>query len=352
MVNVQVDLGERSYGVHIAPTLDELLPQLRSWRRAVLVTDAHVAPLWGDRVAAGLRAGGLTVGEIVLPAGESAKTVATWARCVDGLLRAGADRHTVVVGLGGGVLGDTAGFAAATTLRGLPWVMLPTTLLAMVDASVGGKTAVNHALGKNLIGAFHQPSAVLVALETLGTLPPHELLSGVGEVLKAALLADPELLELLERRGHALLGLEPEVLSSVVARCVRIKADVVARDEREAGRRAILNAGHTVGHAIERVGGLAHGVAVARGLVAEARWGEARGLVEAGLADRIEALVEHLGVPRVPEGLDRDALWRAVTVDKKRRGDTLRVPLVVCPGAVSIVDVLLSDAHDLLEVLP
>ncbi|MBX2799111.1 MAG: 3-dehydroquinate synthase [Myxococcales bacterium] len=306
---------------------------------AVLVTDDTVGPLWAGAVRTAL--GDVPLTEVSLPAGEVHKTSATWLRLVDELLAHGVRRTTPVIALGGGVVGDVAGFAAACTLRGLPFVTLPTTLLAMVDASVGGKTAVNHPTGKNLLGAFHQPSLVWAALDTLGTLADVEVRSGLGEVVKTAAIGDASLLEDLGRSGRGLSGLDDPM--EVVARCVAVKARVVAEDAREAGVRMLLNAGHTVGHALETAlghGVLPHGCAVAVGLVAEARYALARGVCEDGaFPEMLRDVLDRVGALTSFDEVDESRLLRALQADKKGAASSISVPLPVRAGVYTVVPV-------------
>lgn len=311
--------------------------------RAVLVTDTEVGPRWAAAVRDGCP--GIDLQEISLPVGEQHKTIATWAGLMDDLLGAGMRRGMPVLALGGGVVGDIAGFAAATVLRGVPVVQLPTSLLAMVDSSIGGKTGVNHPRGKNLVGAFHQPVLVWAALPTLGTLPGPERVAGYGEVLKTALVGDASLFERLERG--------PVPIEEVVARCVEVKARVVARDVHESGLRMILNAGHTVGHAIETAlghGRIAHGGAVAVGLVLEASYAVRAGICEdAGLPDRIGAVARRVGLPTTLPEVDPARLLQAVTVDKKGSTDRLAVPLPVRAGVYKRVSLSWTEAANLLD---
>ena len=351
---VVVPLGGRSYPVVVETGayagLGPRLVERVGRRRAILVTEERVEPLWGPAVRAAL-AGHLEVETVVLPAGEAHKTVETWSGCVDARLERGVDRKTPILALGGGVLGDVAGFAAAATLRGLPFVQLPTTLLAMVDSSVGGKTGVNHRWGKNLIGAFHQPRLVYAALATLDTLPPEERIAGLGEVVKMALLGDAALLTRLEAEAERLRAGDPEVLAPVIARCVTLKAEVVGRDEREAGWRAVLNAGHTVGHAYEAACGfgvLRHGEAVALGLLAETRWAVAAGhCVDVDLPERLARLLTRLGLPTRPPRASRERLLAAIRMDKKAHGDMLALPIPVRAGHIALLDVPVAEVGEL-----
>ncbi|HAU38059.1 MAG TPA: 3-dehydroquinate synthase, partial [Phycisphaerales bacterium] len=264
----------------------------------------------------------------------------------DRALEARMDRHGVIVALGGGVVGDLAGFVAATYLRGVRLLQVPTSLLAMVDSSVGGKTAVNLPRGKNLAGVFHQPEAVAVDLDTLLTLPAREYVSGLAEVVKYAVIRDRGFLEELERGTVALVARDAGVLQAVVARCCRIKAAVVGKDERESGLRAILNYGHTLGHAIETVGGygaLLHGEAVALGMTAANHIAVSRGMLDAAAAGRVRAALERLGLPTRHDALDADEIWRIMQHDKKNVGGKVRMILARALGRVDIFDDIAPD---------
>lgn len=326
---VRVDLGERSYDCTVGDgVLGRVGPVVAGMgaTRAFLVTNATVAPLYAKAVRDSIAAADARLGAdlvtVELPDGERFKTMASVEKIYDAALDAGVDRKAVVVALGGGVVGDLAAFAASTLLRGVRFVMLPTTLLSQVDSSVGGKTGMDRPQGKNLVGTFWQPSAVLIDPATLGTLPDRELRAGLAEVVKTAAILDADLFARLERDAGALLGRDRAVLAQVVARCVRLKADVVEKDERETtGLRRILNFGHTVAHAVEQVTGYdryLHGEAVAVGMGVAARISERLGACPAADARRLEALLSRLGLAHeVPPGLDRDALARAVALDKK-----------------------------------
>ena len=310
-----------SYPVLIgAGLLDELPALARRFlggARLAAISDATVAALHGARIAPPAEL-------LTFPAGEAHKTRETWARLSDELLAAGFGRDSGIVALGGGVTGDVAGFVAATYMRGLPVLQAPTTLLAMVDAAVGGKTGVDTPLGKNLIGAFHHPVAVVADPRVLATLPDRELRAGLAEAVKHGLVADAEHLDWLESRAPAILARDEAALAALVRRSVEIKAEVVGSDERETGRRAVLNAGHTVAHALEHASGwaLLHGEAVALGLVAEAALAERLGVAERGLTERVERALAALELPiRLPAGIDPapDRLLEAMTRDKKNR---------------------------------
>lgn len=356
-VTVTVALGDRSYPVvldssgltGLAAALSAATPR----RRVVLVTEDVVGPLWADAVVAALS--GFVVDRVVLPSGEANKGVETWYRCVDAILRLGVDRKTPILALGGGVLGDLVGFAAATVLRGVPFVQLPTTLLAMVDSSVGGKTGMNHDVGKNLIGAFYQPVLVYAALPTLDTLPVAERRAGLGEVVKTALL-DPtpgaDLLGDVERSADALREGDPDATARIVGACVAIKAAIVAADEREAGQRAWLNAGHTVGHGLETAAGygvLRHGDAVGLGLVLETEWAVRAGLcADAALPERLRGLLLRLGLPSEVPSLDRRVVVDAMRADKKTDGASIKIPVPARVGQMTLVDVPVAHLDALL----
>ncbi len=316
---MRVPLRERSYDVTFAPDYQGLAAAIAALdpTRVVVLADEH-APLPD-----------LDANVLVLPSGEASKSWDHAGRVLDRILRVPLDRRSVLVGVGGGVVGDLTGFCAAVALRGIPWVMVPTTLLAMVDSAVGGKTAVNHPAGKNLIGAFHQPSAVWAAAHTLETLPAAELRSGMGEVIKTALLAGEALVSDLAR--HTPFDL--------AQRCAAFKANIVAEDERDTGRRAHLNLGHTLGHAYEQVTGFAlrHGEAVGLGLVAEARAAVSLGIAPPELPGRIAGLLTAAGLPVEPPVLPEEALRAALALDKKASGDILVLPLLRAVGEVTLV---------------
>jgi 3-dehydroquinate synthase len=272
-----------------------------------------------------------------LPAGEACKNLAEIERTAEWLAAHGYDRRGAIVGIGGGATTDHAGFAAAVYLRGIPFATVPTTLLAMVDASVGGKTGVDLAAGKNLVGAFHQPRAVIADLGFLDSLPVREQAAGLAEVVKCGFIADPPILQICEKSGP---DLAPAVLLDLIARAVRVKAEVVAEDETESGRRAILNFGHTVGHALEAASGygLLHGEAVALGMIAALELGAALGVNPRALAQRAVALLARLALPvDLARRLSAD-VWTRITVDKKRRGSTIRFVLCPEPGRTVLRD--------------
>ncbi|MFK7929313.1 MAG: 3-dehydroquinate synthase [Myxococcota bacterium] len=314
----------------------------RRCERVVVVTDSNVAPLWLAPAVAELTGAGLVVlGAVTLPAGEARKTLSTWSACVDELLALGIDRSTVVVALGGGVVGDIAGFAAASVLRGVRVVQVPTTLLAMVDSSVGGKTGINHLTGKNLVGAFHQPTAVVAPLCTLRTLDPRAARSGLGEVVKTAVLGGADLFEHIEAHAEALAEMQPDVVAEVVAGCVAVKARIVEADEREGGQRRLLNLGHSLGHALETAlghGVLHHGEAVMVGLIAEARFAVSEGLCDPALPDRLQRVAARLQLPMAAPAVDMGQVLDALKVDKKRIGARLKLPVPIGIGGATVVD--------------
>jgi 3-dehydroquinate synthase len=357
-MTVSVSLGPRSYPIHIRSGLLQNLPDLPTAAlpgEIALVSNKSVVPLYADALSQQLEALGQSVIPLQIGDGEGFKSLEMASRVYDELAEAKFSRRGAVWAVGGGVTGDLAGYVAATWMRGVSFVQVPTTLLAMVDSSVGGKTGVNHPRAKNLIGAFWQPAAVLCDPDCLQTLPPRELRSGLAEVIKYGVIADAELFEFLERNLDAALALDGEVLSHIIARSCRIKADVVGEDERESdtiGRRAILNYGHTAGHAFEAVmqyGQLLHGEAIAIGMTIEARLAIALGSIEkdAGneLLERQTRLFERAGLPtEAPEGADFESLWGAMALDKKNRGNSVNFILPTRIGDVARVENVNSDA--------
>lgn len=312
--------------------------------KAFVITDANVAEFHLAPVMESLAKAGLQAQVVALAPGESAKTLAQAGALYDAMLRFGIDRGSVVVGVGGGVVTDLAGFVAATYMRGIPWVGVSTSLLGQVDASVGGKTGVDHPECKNLVGAFHQPSAVLADVTALATLPEEELRTGLAEVVKHAMIRDAALFDVLESHTDAILMVDPVMLEEVVARNIRIKAEVVMADERESGLRRILNYGHTIGHAIESVSlgagaAMTHGRAVALGMVAEAHLAERRGVVDSKTAARQCRLLQRFGLPVTLEDLpDPDRLLDILRHDKKAEAGRLRFVLPTAVGTVTEAD--------------
>lgn len=348
---VQVRLGERSYAIRIGSGdligLPGFVRTCCRTTRAFLITDANVAG-HAQRIAEVLARDGFTVRSFCLKPGEAEKNLANAERLYDFLAEHEADRQSLVVAVGGGVVGDLAGFVAATFARGLPLFMAPTTLLAMVDSSVGGKTGVNHPRAKNLIGAFHQPCGVWIDTDFLTTLPDREYRSGLAEVVKYGVILDPELFGYLEQQVGAVLDRDPAVLRHVIARCCRLKADVVEQDERETtGLRAILNYGHTFAHAFETVGGYGawlHGEAVSAGMVCAARLACALGLTAEDLGTRQERLLERFGLPIRPRRWPVDDLLRVMRSDKKTVAGRLRLILPRRLGCVELVEGVPEEA--------
>ena len=346
MTTVRVPLGERSYDIQIQPgslarlgaAVSAVVPKAR---RALVISDSNVAPHYLATAEASLAAAGITAAGAVVPAGESAKSLTEAARLYEACLDAGLERSGVVVALGGGVVGDLAGFVAATYLRGVAFVQVPTSLLAMVDASVGGKVAVDLPRGKNLVGAFHQPRLVLIDPSVLATLPPRQVSAGLAEVVKHGVIRDGAFLTWLEDHAPTVLAREADTMEHLIASNCRIKAAVVTADEREeTGLRAILNFGHTTGHAIEAVqgyGGWLHGEAVAAGMCVATRVAAGSGVLQdEALADRLAGLLARFGLPvSLPAGVDPAALMAAMQYDKKAEGGRVQWVLPVRPGEVA-----------------
>src|SRR5512139_1412517 len=342
---VRVALGERSYDILIGVKLEALgaeMAKLRTGRKAAVVTNPTVNALYGRRVLASLKEAGFAAMPVEVPDGEQYKTL-DWANAIfTALLINTFDRRTPLVALGGGVIGDLTGFAAACYMRGAPFMQVPTTLLAMVDSSVGGKTGVNHALGKNMIGAFHQPRLVLMDLSVLKTLPAEEFLAGLAEVIKYGVIWDRELFDFLDRNREKVLAQEEGPLGHIIRRSCEIKADVVSKDEREGGLRAILNFGHTIGHAVETAANytMRHGEAVAIGMVYAAKLAHRIGQCDARVPERVEKLVRDYGLPAGLSAMkERPAEARimdAIQVDKKAEGGKVRFVLPKKIGEVAV----------------
>lgn len=336
IVAVPVELGERSYQILIRDELigqaGPLIGSALSSRRAIVVSDSNVAPLHLGRLRGSLEHAGFAVGEAIVPAGENSKSYDEFGRLLDTILGQRPDRGTILIALGGGVVGDLTGFAAATLLRGLDFVQIPTTLLAQVDSSVGGKTAINSRFGKNLIGAFHQPRLVLADIDTLGTLPAREMRAGYAEVVKYGLINEPDFFARLEQDGTALLAGDKALQAWAVAVSCRAKARIVAEDERESGARALLNLGHTFGHALEAETGygneLLHGEAIAIGMCLAFDLSVALGLCPATDRDRVYAHLRAADLPTSPRSIGQRQ-WDAARLidhmmhDKKTRDGKL-----------------------------
>lgn len=349
MPTVSVDLPHHRYDVHIEPgclaQLGERVRAVAPHDRCALIADSEVAALHGDAAFGSLEAAGYEPLLHAIPSGERYKTLDTVRAIYEVMLNAHLERKSPIVAFGGGVTGDTAGFVAATYLRGVPFVQCPTTLLAMVDASVGGKVGVNVPQGKNLIGAFYQPRVVIIDPQVLTTLPVRERRCGLAECIKHGLIRDADLFDWIEANLEAIDAIEPAVMSELIARNVAIKAAVVVEDEKEAGVRAHLNFGHTFAHAIEATTGygrIEHGEAVALGMIAAATLAVDVGRCDAAVLERLTALIEKAGLPTQAELAPVETLIEAMRLDKKVAGGRIRLVLPDRLGAVSIVD----DATD------
>lgn len=332
---VTVSLDERSYeiviGKGILPFLGERVCLFDFSRRIAVVSNPLIFSLCGEPVMASLKEAGHDPLPVLIPDGEEYKDYFWSYHLLTDLLRHGLDRKSCLVALGGGVIGDITGFAASVYMRGISFVQIPTTLLAQVDSSVGGKTGVNHPMGKNMIGTFHQPRLVWVDCCTLATLPPRELRSGLAEVIKYGVIWDGALFRFLEEHRDSILRADPDTLAWIIKRCCEIKAEVVSRDERESGLRALLNYGHTVGHALEAETGYAaflHGEAVAIGMHLEAEFAHAMGLLTRDEATTIRLLLEAYGLPwQLPRGSSAERLISLMALDKKAEGGALTIVL-------------------------
>ncbi len=343
MKEIIVGLGSRSYPIRIgAGLLNDVgadLHQRGIGKRYVLVADDLVAGIYGETLVTSLQESGLSVDLLTFPHGESSKNMNTIAELASGLARLGVDRTDALIALGGGVTGDITGFLAAVYMRGIPFVQVPTSLLAQVDSSVGGKTGVDIPEGKNLVGAFYQPKAVYIDSEVLLSLPAEELLNGLAEVIKYGVIRDRDFFAFLEERRDSILAVDLPVMEEVVARCCEIKAAVVAADEREADLRRILNYGHTIGHAVEAASGyrLGHGLAVSIGMASVNRLAVGQGFLGEEEARRIRKLLENYGLPvRIPAGYDREKIRAFLQTDKKTVGGRVFFVLPLRIGEVRI----------------
>ena len=331
---LKVDLGQRSYPIFIGSDLidrPELFEACSKASSIFIVTNITVAPLYAERLSKTLASFGKSVRTIALPDGESFKDWKNLQTIFDELLKHGADRQTVLVALGGGVIGDMTGFAAASFMRGIRFIQVPTTLLSQVDSSVGGKTGINHPLGKNMIGAFHQPIAVIADLSTLKTLPPRELSAGLAEVIKHGAIADASFLDWIEANTSALLACDIEAMSHAVLRSCEIKSAVVSADEREGGVRATLNFGHTFGHAIEAgmgYGEWLHGEAVGCGMVMGAKLSCLLKKITQADADRLTRIIHAMHLPTTAPKFGADRYIDLMQVDKKAEGGQIRYVLL------------------------
>ena len=330
MKTLNVSLGERSYPIYIGSGLLKKPELFKPWiadKSVFVVTNTTVGPLYSETLIQTISGDAKSVHEIVLPDGESYKDWATLQKIFDALLTYGADRKSVLIALGGGVIGDMVGFAAASFMRGIRFIQVPTTLLAQVDSSVGGKTGINHPLGKNMIGAFHQPVAVVADLDTLKSLPPRELSAGLAEVIKHGAIADAKFFDWIEAHRQELLNCDSKAMSHAVERSCEIKSAVVAADEKESGIRAILNFGHTFGHAIESglgYGEWLHGEAVGCGMVMAADLSSRLGYLQTEDVNRIKKLITSMGLPDGAPKLGNDRYFELMRIDKKSEGGEIR----------------------------
>src|SRR5216117_3678920 len=356
---IDVNLGLRSYHIVVESgaldTVGARLAELRVGSRAALVSDAAILRLYGKTVERSLESAGFRVATVDVPEGEAAKTLGVAEHCWNALLTAGLDRTSTVLALGGGAVGDVAGYVAATYMRGVNFVQLPTTVLAQVDASIGGKTAIDHPAAKNLIGAFHQPRLVLVDPAVVRSLPEREFTSGLAEIVKHGIVLDADYFAEVERDATALCARDLPVVERIIGGSCRLKAGVVERDERESALRHVLNYGHTIGHALEAATGyarFAHGEAVSLGIVAEARLARRLGIADDETVARQERLLEALGLPIRAGALDVEPVVGAIARDKKAKDG--RVPLVLAPriGAFRLVyDVPVADVRAVITSL-
>lgn len=358
---VRVSSATGAYSVHLGGGVSRLLAEevkkVAPSCRCALITDETVGLLWGSQVADSLAGSGIGATVLTVPTGEAHKTRESWAMLTDSALKVGLGRDACIVSLGGGVVGDLAGFVAATYMRGVPIIHLPTTTLAIIDASVGGKTGVDHSEGKNLIGAFHPPAAVLADPDFLETLNIARRAEGFAEAVKHGVILDVDYAVWLAQNAKQLLATEPETFTHAVARSVEMKAGIVREDEFEAGRRQILNYGHTVGHALEAASGytLPHGHAVATGMVLEAHIGEKLGVTKAGTAQQIAQMVDAFGLPtKYKPAASCEAIVKLMSYDKKARAGTVHIVLLEETGRVTAteggaVPVAASDIARILE---
>ena len=345
MRKVRVELGRDSYDIFIGFGLDRELCSFVAHAgfsgKALIVSDTNVGGLYGQKAKALLSEAGLEAELCLIPAGETSKCLREMEKVITACIEQGLDRHSAVFALGGGVVGDLAGFVAASYMRGVPFIQLPTSLLAQVDSSVGGKVAVNHALGKNLIGAFYQPKAVFIDLDRMKTLPKREIYTGLGEIVKYGIIYDADFFAFLEEHPSEILALDPEVLPHVIARSCEIKAEVVSKDERESGLRRILNFGHTMAHAIEEETGYVryhHGEAVAIGMMGAAYISQELGRIGEDVLERVRRLMQRLQLPTQAEGCTVEHMYRSIFRDKKTVNGKVNWVLMDAVGKVGIDD--------------
>jgi len=340
METLNIVLPQTRYPIHIGSTLlaSDLLCQYLVGKQVLIVTNETIAPLYLQQCQQALSA--YQVDTVILPDGEQYKTITSWQTILEALLSHQHHRNTTLISLGGGVIGDMTGFAASCYQRGVAFIQIPTSLLAQVDASIGGKTAVNHPLGKNMIGAFHQPVAVIIDLDTLATLSDSEFACGMAEVIKAAMIADPTFFDFLEQNTSQILARDQALLTQMIKRACEIKAQIVAKDEKESGPRALLNLGHTFAHALETVmgyGNIKHGEAVAIGLVCATRLSTLAKKIEPSAIDRLVHCLASYNLPTtLPPAADPAALQQAMKLDKKNWDDSIRLVLPLSIGQASI----------------
>lgn len=353
MTELHVGLGQRSYPIHVEKgCLERIgsdLARKKLGNRYAVIADMNVTRLYGDRLISILSQAGLKAQLFPFPAGEKSKSLFTFEALASRLVLAGYDRHDAIIALGGGVTGDLAGFLASAYMRGIPFVQVPTSLLAQVDSSVGGKTGVDLPEGKNLIGAFYQPQAVYIDIDVLQTLPREELLGGLAEVIKYGVIRDAEFFTFLEEYRRKILRLEPDIIEKMILRCCEIKAEVVEADEREGGLRKILNFGHTIGHAVEGASNyqLIHGLAVAIGMVAASRLSNLRETLSGKDKERIYSVISAYGMPvSVPDELDRRLIKRYLKTDKKAVGGKVFYILPDAIGSTYITDEITEQMVD------
>ncbi|BAY60173.1 3-dehydroquinate synthase [Calothrix brevissima NIES-22] len=350
---ISVNLPQQSYEIAIAPgsleQLGEKISSLQLGKKVLLVSNPTIFKHYGEKAIASLQNAGFTVSTCILPPGERYKNLNSIQKIYDAALENRLERSATIVALGGGVIGDMAGFAAATWLRGIHIVQVPTTLLAMVDSAIGGKTGVNHPQGKNLIGAFHQPRLVLIDPTVLKTLPVREFRAGMAEVIKYGVIWDAELFAQMEASKHLnqLRYIKPELIESILIKSCQAKADVVSKDEKEAGLRAILNYGHTIGHAVESLTGyrvVNHGEAVGIGMVAAGQIAVELGMWQKEETERQNALIQKAGLPtQLPSGLDIEGIIDALQLDKKVKAGKVRFVLPTQIGVVTVTDEVPAD---------
>lgn len=338
MNRIEVNLEKRpstSYEIYIGQNILDrmgLVIAKNNWAsRYIIITDSNVSHLHGDRVQAALKEMGLKVDQIDFPAGEASKNIQTILSIIHRMIEVGADRTSALIALGGGVVGDISGFVASIYMRGIPYIQVPTTLLAQVDSSIGGKTAIDLPHGKNILGTFHQPKGVFIDLAFLKTLPPREFGNGLAEIVKCGIIDDPELLSLLEKEAEAVRNQDVILLEKIIARTCRIKKGIVEIDEMEKGLRRILNFGHTIGHAIEAESGysISHGEAVSVGMVAAANISDRLKYLPSEDRERILSLIRAIGLTdRIPHTLSTDGVSSRIKRDKKKEGDAVRFVLL------------------------